>query len=153
MEKKFEAWETHGVVNQGPGNYKSAPEVKNQETFDSAFTEDFYAFIRKNNYYFVTESGKVYLAPPPKEGEKSRTMKALWDHAKRPIVAVIEDADHDKVWLFAKDKNAGAKLDLYFEMKDTIQPQTFDPTKLTPSKVEGQAKLLMEYLPLISPRP
>ena len=96
--------------------------------------------------------GIVYCrhAGAPKAWHPARTMKAVWDDAKRPIVAVIADADHDKVWLLAKDKNAGAKLDLYFEMKDTIQPQTFDPTKLTPSKIEGRAKLLLEYLPLIS---
>jgi hypothetical protein len=97
-----------------------------------------------------TESGRLYHALPPKKGEKARTMKALWDDAKRPIVAVIEDADHDKVWLFAKDKNAGAKMDLYFEMNDTIRPTAFDPAKLRPVDVQGRAKMLLEYLPLIS---
>jgi hypothetical protein len=159
-EKKFEAWETHGVMDRAPGPFKmdqrlgpnqsAPPEIKNLETFDSAFTEDFYAFIRKNDYYFVTESGKLYYAPAPADGAKTRKMRALWNEALRPIVAVIEDADRGNVWLFAKDKSPGAKLDLYFEMKETIRPESFDPAKLTPSKVEGRAKLLLEYLPLIS---
>jgi hypothetical protein len=148
--KKFEVWDSQGAVNQRPGPYEVRPKVKNIDTFESPSSEDFYAFVRKDHYYFVTESGKLYHAPPAKEGEKSRTMKALWTDAKRPIVAVIEDADNDKVWLFAKDKNAGAKLDLYFEMKDTIRTETFDPTKLRPVNVEGRAKTLLEYLPLIS---
>jgi len=123
------------------GNYQKIP---------SLFVEDFYAFIRKNDYYFVTQSGKLYHAPPRKEGDKSRIMKELWGDAKRPIVAVIEDADRDKVWLFAKDKNAGAKRDFYFEMKETIKAESFDPAKLRPVNIEGRAKLLLEYLPLIS---
>jgi hypothetical protein len=125
-------------------------DADNYEKFPSLFAEDFYFFLRQNDYYFVTESGKLYYAPSPKKGEKMRTMKKLWVDAKRPIIAVIEDADHDKVWLFAKDKNAGAKLDLYFEMKDPIETTSFDPTKLRPVNVEGRAKLLLEYLPLVT---
>ncbi len=155
--KKIESWETEWALEKmktekgfkGSG-WKAVADNRNPETIDSAFVEDFHVFKRKANYYFVTESGRLYLAPPPKEGEKSRTMKALWTDAKRPIVAVIEDADHDKVWLFAKDKNAGAKFDLYFEMKETIRTETFDPAKLRPINVEGRAKTFLEYLPLIS---
>jgi hypothetical protein len=125
-------------------------DADNFEKFPSLFAEDFYFFLRKNDYYFVTESGKLYHAPRRKDGEKSRVMKELWTDAKRPIIAVIEDADHDKVWLFAKDKNAGAKRDLYFEMKDVIKTESFDPAKLKRVNVEGRAKILLEYLPLIS---
>jgi hypothetical protein len=148
-EMEFEVWDTHGVVLQKAGNYLTRTEVKSSEIFDSVFTEHFYAFVRKNEYYFVTESGKLYHAPPPKEAETKRTMKALWTDAKQPIVAVIEDADRDKVWLFAKGKDADAKRDLYFELKSTIQTESFDPAKLRRVNVEGRAKLLLEYLPLI----
>ena len=61
-------------------------------TINSAFAEDFYVFERRDVYYFVTQSGKLYIAPSLKGQEKSRTMKPLWDDAKRPIVAVIENA-------------------------------------------------------------
>jgi len=122
----------------------------NYEKFPSLFTEDFHFFLRKDDYYFVTESGKLYYAPLPAKGEKARAMKAIWTDAKRPISAVIEDADRGKVWLFAKDKNAGAKLDLFFEMKETVRPETFDPAKLRPVNIEGRAKMLLEYLPLIA---
>jgi hypothetical protein len=125
-------------------------DADNYEKFPALFAEDFYFFLRKNDYYFVTESGKLYYAPPRKEGEKSRTMKELWVDAKRPIVAVIEDVDRTKVWLFAKDKNAGAKRDFYFEMKDTIRAESFDPANLKAVNVEGRAKRLLEYLPLIT---
>jgi hypothetical protein len=149
-KRRVEVWDT--VFQWDPKKWWTTIEDgKNLETFDSLFAEYFYFFVREKDYYFVTESGKFFHAPPPKADEKSRTMKALWADAKGPIIAVIEDADRDKVWLFAKDKNPGAKRDLYFEMKEPIRTESFDPAKLRPVNIEGRGKLLLEYVPLILP--
>jgi hypothetical protein len=154
--KKIESWETkwgpRKDEKQKIAKVRWVPvgDERNPETIDAAFVEDFYVFERAADYYFVTQSGKLYLSAPAKKGEKTRTMKAVWDDAKRPIVAVLEDADSDKVWLFAKDNNDGAKLDLFFQMQETIRPQTFDPSKLKRVDIKGRAKTLLEYLPLIS---
>jgi len=143
--KKIESWETEWA------DRKAVADERNPETIDSAFTEEFYVFNRDADYFFVTQSGKLYLAPPPKKGENSRTMKALWEDPKQPIVAVLEHADQKKVWLFANDKNPGAKGDLFIEMKEDIHAEAFDPAKLKPVelKVPGRAKMLLEYLPLV----
>lgn len=152
--KKFEAWDTQETEwDAKKSKWKAFAEAMNLETFSSRFTEEFYAFVRKDNYYFVTESGKLYLAPPPKAGEKSRAMKALWDDANRPIVAVIEDADKDRVWLFTKSRRQMETDAVFFEMGPEIRTEKFDHAKLTPSKVEGRARPLLEYLPLIRPIP
>ena len=37
-------------------------------------------------------------------------------------------------------------------MKETIETKSFDPSKLRPVNVEGRAKMLLEYLPLILPK-
>jgi len=148
--KKFDTWDSKYRWDDNTKEWKVTVEKENFETFDATFKEDFYFFLRKNDYYFVTESGKLYHAPPPAKGEKSRTMKALWTDAKRPIVAVLEDADRDKVFLFAKDKTAGAKEDVFFELNQTLRPQSFDRSKLASVDVAGRAKVLLEYLPLIS---
>jgi hypothetical protein len=124
------------------------------ETFDSVFAEDFYFFFRKNDYFFVTESGKLYQAPPRKQGEKERKMRPLWTDVDRPpIVAILEDADNDRVWLFAKDKSRDGKNGVYFEMKATLKPQAFDHAKLPTVNVEGRARILLEFLPLIRSEP
>jgi hypothetical protein len=149
--KKFEIWDTQGVVFQNPGPYKTRTELKNPESIDSSFLDHFHAFIRKNNYYFITQSGKLYHAPPPKKGEKSRKMTALWDDPTRPINAIIEDTDRDKVFLFAKHKT-DAKRGYYFEMKSATTFETFDPTKLKRVNVEGRAKTLLELWPLVGPQ-
>jgi hypothetical protein len=150
---EMEVWDTEVRFNAKTMTWENVADEKNLEKIKSAFSEDFYVFIRKDVYYFITESGKLYSAPPPRAGEKSREMRGLWTNPKRPIVAVIEDADNDRVWLFAKDKSPGAKLDFRFEMKEALLDRPFDPTKLQPSKVEGRAKTLLEYLPLISAEP
>ena len=150
--KKIESWETEWALERSKDKrvrWKAVADERNPETIESLFTEDFYVFKRGTDYFFVTESGKLYVAPPPKKGEKSRTMKAVWDDAKRPIVAVLEDAERGKVWLFANDKNPGAKGDLFFEMNEKVLPEVFDPAKLKPVDAPGRAKMLLEYLPLI----
>jgi len=154
--KKIETWETEMGIRREirPDGlevpvWKAVSDQRKPQTIDSAFTEDFYVFKREADYFFVTQSGKLYIAPPPKKGEKSRSMKALWDEAKRPIVAVLSDADNDKVWLFAKDKGKDAKRDLYFEMREIIKPESFDRAALVGVNLESRARVLLEYLPLI----
>jgi hypothetical protein len=154
--KKIETWETEfgpRIVKNARGReitvWKAVEDSRSPEIIDSAFAEDFYVFNRQADYYFVTQSGKLYVSPRPKKGEKARQMRALWDDPKRPVVAVIEDADNGKVWLFAKDETPGAKGGLYFEMKEKIQAESFDSAKLKPVDAPGRAKILLEYLPLI----
>jgi hypothetical protein len=147
--KKFQVWDSRYRWDSKARAWEVAIRHENFETFDSIFVDNFYFFLRKNDYYFVTESGKLYHAPPPVKDEKSRTMTELWTDARRPIVAVIEDADRDRVFLFAKDKTAGAKQDVFFELNPTLRPQPFDHSKLVPVNVEGRARTLLEYMPLI----
>ena len=147
--KKIEAWDTRAKFDGTTKRWQTVADERNLETFNSPFIEDFYVFVRKNDYYFVTQSGKLYYAPPPKNGEKSRTMKALWQGDKFPIAAVIEDADHDRVWLFTKAKSKLETQAVFFEMAPEIRTEKFDHSKLRPVNVEGRAKTLLEYLPLI----
>jgi hypothetical protein len=149
--KKLEAWDTLARFDAKKRRWLTIADERNLETFKSDFLEDFYVFIRKSDYYFVTESGKLYHAPPPKKGEKSRKMTALWDDPDRPINAIIEDADRDKVWLFAKHKK-DVKRGYYFEMKSATTFETFDPTKLKRVNIEGRAKTLLELWPLVAPQ-
>ena len=154
--RKIESWETEmGVrgekLTDGTKGHvwKAVEDQRKPEAIESAFTEDFYVFRRQEDYFFVTESGKLYVAPAAKKGEKSRRMKPLWDDVKRPIVAVLEDANKDKVWLFATDKAKGATRELYFEMKDTIKAEPFDHAALVGVNLDSRARALLEYLPLI----
>src|SRR5205085_2422060 len=81
----FERWKNPRVVNVS--GWRAVADERDPETIDSAFLEDFYVFKRNTDYFFVTQSGKLYIAAPPKKGENSRTMKELWQDAKRPIAA------------------------------------------------------------------
>ncbi|MBI2804441.1 MAG: hypothetical protein HYX68_05580 [Planctomycetes bacterium] len=148
---KLETWETHARFDPKKQIWEVVADERNFEAFDSTFVEDYFAFLQKNHYYFVTQSGKLYHAPPAKKGEKSRKMTALWDDPQRPINAIIEDADRDKVFLFAKHKK-DAKRGYYFEMKSATTFETFDPTKLERVNIEGRAKTLLELWPLVGPQ-
>ena len=145
----MEVWDTKAKFDAETKRWKEVSDLKNLETIESPFSEDFYVFIQKDAYYFVTESGKAYAAPPPKKGEKTRTMKSLWRGDNFPIVAVIEDADNDKVWLFTKARKKFQPDGVFFEMAAELDKQKFDHSKLKPVNVEGRARPLLEYLPLI----
>ena len=101
---EMEIWDTEARFDKKTMTWETIADQKNMEKLESAFREDFYAFIHKDTYYFVTESGKLFYTQPPVKGEKKRTMKGRWEFPVTPIVAVIEDADQDRVWLFAKNK-------------------------------------------------
>jgi hypothetical protein len=154
--KKIESWEVEWMFQKMRNeagfvisNWVPIADGQNPETIESLFAEDFLVFRRGRDYFFVTQSGTLYSAPPLKNGEKSRTMKPLWENDNFPIVAVIEDADNDKVWLFTKSKRKDETQAVFFEMGPQISPQKFDHAKLAPVRVEGRAKALLEYLPLI----
>jgi hypothetical protein len=145
----IEIWDTESRFNEKKKEWETVAGERNLERLKSAFSEDFHVFMRGDDYYFLTQSGKLYMAPPAKKGEKSRTMKSLWEGDNFPIVAIIEDADNDKVWLFTKCKRKDTTNAVFFEMEPLIKTQQFDHAKLAPVKVEGRAKALLEYLPLI----
>ncbi len=56
---------------------------------------------------------------------------------------------NDKVWLFTKSKQKDETQAVFFEMSPDIRTEKFDHAKLAPVNVEGRAKILLEYLPLI----
>src|ERR1022692_2453656 len=67
-------------------------------------------------------------------------MKSLWGGVKFPIVAVIEDADNDRVWLFTKAKKKDETQAVFFEMAAEIRTQPFDHAKLARVKVKSRAR-------------
>ena len=85
--KKFGAWDSRFGWDIKTKNWEVIVQHENFETFYTAFLEDFYFFVHKNDYYFVTESGRLFYAPPRESGEKSRIMRPLWDGAQNPITA------------------------------------------------------------------
>ena len=56
-------------------------------------------------YFFITDAGGVYSAEDVKtEGKKAEWKTgALWDDAKRPIIAMLVESDGQTAWVFGKD--------------------------------------------------
>jgi hypothetical protein len=121
------------------------------------FQEPFWAFVEAEGHQhcFVTASGKIYTA---QRVEGDRKMTVTWSEKDRPIVAIIEDPDNAKVYLFGKslkDTGRDAK-DFYIELDARarrsplkIELRFFPRQALWP--VEGQRPLttLIAYARLL----
>ena len=78
-------------------------------TYD--WTGPFYVAAVGDERYFLSEAGRVYLAP---RGAKAGTpLKEVWKDT--PVDALIHDADNGKWYAFTKDQ--------YFEIADPIKPK------------------------------
>lgn len=99
------------------------------------FKEPFHAFAVGQDYYFVTNSGKVYHCPEPEKG-KQRLMACIWDDAKRPVVAALTDADASRTFLFCAAK-PGAAEGVYFDLAPKPKPVEFTLAGVPASKLEG----------------
>jgi hypothetical protein len=110
-------------------------------TIAAAFKEGFQALGLGGDYYFVTDSGKLYRAPRPAEGTHRALLK-VWSDAKRPIAGLVQDVDAGRTFLFCKAASPKDKP-VYFEMAPTVKPQ---PCDLQAVKVPEYDKETREFL-------
>ncbi len=106
---------------------------------DPCFNERFHVFVRDDDWFFVTDSGKVFLSRKPDKEGGERKLEAVWDDAKRPIVAAVIDADTDKTFLFGRPTDEKAKP-FYFELSDKPKPAEFDADAIKPPQNAAELK-------------
>ncbi len=99
-------------------------EEKEVERFKVPFQEAFTVFVRDKDYYFVTESGNVYLARSPAKMEDERKIEKVWDGKRNPVHVLITDASNDKVYCFVEpsEKDKQDEDRVYFEL--SAKPET-----------------------------
>ncbi len=111
---------------------------------DPPFNERFHAFVKGETYFFLTDSGKVYMSKKPEKGD--RKLELLWDNDRCPITAALEDADTGKVFLFGKAaKDDGQGKDFYWELDETVNRRDYDPSQIKSIDTLEPLKTVMEY--------
>jgi hypothetical protein len=113
-----------------------------REGVEVAFQEPFQVAAVGEDYYFVTASGKVYRSPRPDKG-KDRKAEAVWDDAKRPVVALIQDADAGKSFVFCKAGKDGKGV--YFELAAKPELAPYDAAGIKPAKVDDPLPAVLGY--------
>jgi hypothetical protein len=96
------------------------------------FNERFHAFVQGTSYFFVTDSGRVYVAKKPETGE--RKIEEVWLDKKRPINGAITDTASGKTFLFGAASNDSPKM-FYFELTEKPQPVEFERKALVDKKL------------------
>ena len=83
--------------------------------FPSPFSEPFHVAAADGAFFFVTDSGAVYMAEEAKGEWKTR---AVWKDAKRPIIAMLGESDSPGGFVFGKD--------FYFRLGRNVKPKPCD---------------------------
>jgi hypothetical protein len=107
------------------------------------FKERFHAVLEGEDYYFLTRSGKVYHAPAAAKG-KPRAVHPVWEDRKRPVVALITDADTHRSFLFCR-QGKGEDRPVYFELAAKAKPRPYDLTEVEQPKVKEPLRSALHY--------
>lgn len=172
----FVRWERTIVLWHGQGKWddeKELWEVKWNEgpTIRAVFQEPFvvYALCTPNEgfpttqgstYYFLTESGKLYVCRAPLKGNPDRTAEAFWADPAQPIVAALTFTKAERTYLFVRPKDPKAQS-FFFELQnvdeldhlgDKLQRQDFDPSTIKPVQAPEPLKTVLEYAQVLRER-
>ena len=80
--------------------------------FDVPFSEPFHVAMADAAFFFVTDSGAVYMAEHTKGEWKTR---AVWKDEKRPIIAMLGESDSPGAFVFGKD--------FFFRLAREVKPK------------------------------
>lgn len=92
-----------------------------EEELPVAFREHFHALAKGDDFFFLTASGKLYVASKPVKGKK-RTVDPVYADAKRPILGMVVDAKEQRTFLFV----VSAKGPAFFELSDKPEIVVYD---------------------------
>jgi hypothetical protein len=148
--KQVQVWEAHGIWQPKKCEWRIACQRLPDEAFTIPFLEPFFIFAQKEDYYFLTQSGKLFIARAPEQG-KRRQMEALWQDKSKPLTTFISDNDHQKAYCFSKSKDG--KEEFFFELAPKIQPQPVPRKEIQPVQVEQpRLRTVLEYVQVLPSR-
>ncbi len=116
-----------------------------EEKFAVPFREPFMTYIRDRDFWFVTESGKLYKAPA---GDK-RKVEVMWDEEASPIRALITDADTDRTFAFTEPAEGTKASPLYFEVGVKPVPKPYERRNPKDFKVPKPLDALLSYVDVL----
>ncbi len=79
-------------------------------------------YIRDRDFWFVTESGKLYNAAPAGK----RKVEVMWDEEASPIRALITDADTDRTFAFTEPVEGKKGRRVFFEVGVKPVPKPYE---------------------------
>jgi hypothetical protein len=99
-----------------------------EERIEVGFKESFQVLAKGDAYYFLRQTGKLYVSPKPAKG-KMRKIVPVYTDSKRRVVTFLTDADNNKTYLFCKPAKTGDKP-TFFELSDKPKSVEYDAPKI-----------------------
>jgi hypothetical protein len=117
-------------------------------TIEIGFIEPFQALVKEEDYFFVTESRRLFVARKPTKGSE-RKLTAVWNEPDRPITAILTDADADRTFLFVAAKEKGGKP-AFFELSDKPKLEEYDPASVPLPRLEEPHRTLLHLARILA---
>lgn len=109
--------------------------------------EPFVVYDSQAIFFFVSKSGKLHFCP--RRGERLTT-KTAWEDTSRPISVLVNDSGSGKTFAFTrKGENRNRAKDLYFELGETVRPETYDASIIPELSPEEPLKSIGAYVDLL----
>jgi hypothetical protein len=118
-----------------------------KESFEVPFSVPFTAEVDGDDYFFVTNDGRIYRAAPAQVDGAERTVERVFDSADDPVIACVHESSTNRIFAFRQDSyilvdNAHFPADgtpHFSPCEDVTQPKTMtyieeDGTVKTPDK-------------------
>jgi hypothetical protein len=112
-----------------------------EEKFAVPFQEPFMTYVPDREFWFVTESGKLYRSGPVGK----RKVEAVWDDEASPIRALLTDADTDRTFAFTEPADGKKGRRVYFEVGVKPVPKPFERRDLSNFKAPKPLDAVLSY--------
>jgi hypothetical protein len=145
--RRLTAW--HGTIVFDEEKKSRYLRWSEAETLGADLDEPFFAAARGEEYSLVTASGKVYRVGKAKDG--SRKVETVWADAQRPVRVVLTDVDRGKTFAFGGPGDPGTDAGgFFFEIKDRLEPRSFERGSIKPVKVGQPLRTVAEYAQILA---
>jgi hypothetical protein len=132
-----------GEMKDGAVNFSVS--YKPVERFRAGFSESFHVYGSDDSYYFLTQSGKLFVADRLAGG--LRRAQVVWDDAEQPLVTALTDVDSDKTYLFSGKRDANA---FYFALgRGRGTQHFFSASVIQPSDADEPLKTVSECIQVL----
>lgn len=124
--------------------------AKPVEFLHTGLDDTFLVLPETTDLFFLTDSGKLFrVVEESKDGKKRKVLAAVWSDPKKPIHAVITDADADKHYLFGKESK---EKGFFFELEARPRPRPFAFADLPDNRAEEHLRTILRYATLLRPQ-
>jgi hypothetical protein len=140
-KRHTEVWRGTGSYSREKAEWQMKWTALEGDRMASRFLEPFILYGDANTWYFVTQSGRLYVAARPSSPKAERCQECVWPGRDQPIGALLTDTASRTTYAFTRGGGAG-----YFRLADKPSPAPYDSRGLPAVTVDGPLRGVLPYV-------